>query len=349
MPLCTLGSIDDIAARRERVISLCARGALHAAARGRSTGALYGSEAARLFPSKAARAAPIMLRQNVSTLSLITAITFLCLCSAYGVVAQPPSTLAQLLADFDRELIDFEPQLEIARRIVDLDDHGVLPALEKWLDHEDRHFRANVAFIFAALGDPRGLQVLYGIVDDRSDRPLGQGISAMRILRNADPEGWWIPEQVRADRYYAVHLLGTLRDPRAIEALLPLVDDDELGTKVRWALVEIPHVWDAHLRVVNTGGEDIEDLTVGFPAGRIEFGDVPAGSTTAYREAPDGVYGYAAFRFKIDGQLVTQPVVDWVGEVPMAGKGFTYTLELVPSSHPFMHRMVQLVEVTVDE
>jgi hypothetical protein len=55
------------------------------------------------------------------------------------------------------------------------------------------------------------------------------------------------------------------------------------------------------------GAEDIEDLTLGFPKGRIEFGDIPAGSTTSYREAPGGVYGYAAYRFKIHGRLVTQP------------------------------------------
>jgi len=291
----------------------------------------------------------MMLRQNASSLSLVAAIAFLFLFGAGGVMGQPSSALAQLLTDFEHELVDYEPQLEIATRIVELNDHGVLPRLEKWLDHEDRHFRANVAFIFSGLGDTRGFQVLYSIIDDCSDRPLGQGIPPMRILTNTDPEGWWMPDQVLADRYYAVHLLGVLRDPRAVDVLLPLVADDELGTKVRWALVEIPHVWDARLRVVNTGGEDIEDLTVLSPKGRIEFGDVPAGSTTAYREAPDGVFGYAAFRLEIDGQLVTQPVIDWVGELPMVGKSFTYKLELVPSPYPSVRLMVRQVEVTVDE
>jgi hypothetical protein len=289
------------------------------------------------------------MRRSVSNFLRAAATAFLFLLGADGVLGQPSSALTQLLADFDRDLIDFEPQLEIAKKIVEQNDHSVLPMLEKWLDHEDRHFRANVAFIFAGFGDTRGFQVLYGIIDDRSDRPLGQGISPTRILKNTDPEGWWIPEQVLTDRYYAVHLLGVLRDPRAVEVLLSLVADAELGTKVRWALVEIPHVWDARLRVVNTGGEDIKNLTVGFPKGRIEFGDIPAGSTTAYREAPDGVYGYASYRFKIDGRLATQPVIDWVGELPMVGKSFTYTLELGPSSYPSLRRMVQLVEVTVDE
>ncbi len=173
----------------------------------------------------------------------------------------------------------------------------------------------------------------------------------MRILKNTDPEGWWIREQVLADRYYAVHLLGVLRHPQAVDALLPLAADEELGTKVRWALVEIPHVWDARLRVVNTGGEGLEDLTVLSPKGSIAFGDVPAGSTSGYRDAPDGVYGCPVFRLKIDGQLMTQPrvVMDWFGELPLPGKSFTCKLELVRSSYSSASPMVRLVEVTVGE
>jgi hypothetical protein len=294
---------------------------------------------------------PMMLRQNAASLSTAAAIAVVFLFAAGGATAQPSSALARLLADFDRELVDYEPQLEIAEKIVELNDRGVLPRLEKWLDHEDRHFRANVAFIFARLGDTRGFQVLYSIIDDRSDRPLGQGLAPMRILKNTDPEGWWIPEQVLADRYYAVHLLGVLRDPQAVDVLLRLAADEELGTKARWALVEIPHMWDARLRVLNTSGEDIEDLTVLSPKGSIEFGDVPARSTTAYREAPDGVYGCPAFGLKIDGQLVTRPevIVDWFGALPMAGKRFTCKLELVPSSYSPAKPVVRLVEVTVDE
>jgi hypothetical protein len=81
----------------------------------------------------------MMLRQNASTFSLLAAIVLLCLFGAYGAKAQPSSALAQLLTNFDRELIDFEPQLEIAKKIVELNDHDALPRLEKRLDHEDRH------------------------------------------------------------------------------------------------------------------------------------------------------------------------------------------------------------------
>jgi HEAT repeat protein len=300
---------------------------------------------------KRAMLEPMLMRRNRSKLSFLAAVAPLCLFGAGGALGQPSSALAQLLTDFDQELIDFAPQFEIAKRIVALNERDALQRLEQWLEHEDRHFRANVAFIFASLGEPRGFEVLYGIVNDRSDRPLGQGIAPMRILGNTEPAGWWIREQVLADRYYAVHLLGVLRDPQAVDVLLPLAADEELGTKVRWALVEIPHVWEARLRVANTGGEDIEDLTVLSPKGSIEFGDGPARSTSAYREAPDGVYGCPVFQLKIDGQLVTQPrvVIDWFVELPMPGRSFTCKLELVRSSYSSADPMVRLVEVTVDE
>ncbi|MBP6717163.1 MAG: DUF1287 domain-containing protein [Acidobacteria bacterium] len=48
-----------------------------------------------------------------------------------------------------------------------------------------------------------------------------------------------VARQVEADRYYAVHVLGVLKDPRAVDILLPLLDDAQLKDKVRWALDEI--------------------------------------------------------------------------------------------------------------
>ena len=101
------------------------------------------------------------------------------------------------------------------------------------------------------------------------------------------------------------------------------------------------------LRITNSGSQSIQNLTVLFPEDRIEFGDVPAGGTTEYKHAPNGVYNYAAYRYEVDGQTVTQPVIDWVGEAPMAGDSFTYTIN-VDSSRPELQR-VQLVDVARDE
>jgi hypothetical protein len=80
-----------------------------------------------------------------------------------------------------------------------------------------------------------------------------------------------------------------------------------------------------------------------FPEEEIAFGDVPAGATTGYLDVPQGVYAYAAYRLVVDGEQVTQPVIDWVGEEPLEGKAFTYTIDYDPIQR------IQLIEVTIDE
>ncbi|OFW23970.1 MAG: hypothetical protein A3G21_03600 [Acidobacteria bacterium RIFCSPLOWO2_12_FULL_66_21] len=125
-------------------------------------------------------------------------------------------------------------QLEIAKAIVEYHDASVLPSLVDWLGHTDRHIRGNVAFIFGGLGDPRGFQIIAEILTDRSDRPEGQGVPT------ASSDGrYHVARQIAADRYYAAHLLGDLRDPRAIPVLVPLLKDTEVNAIVPWALGEI--------------------------------------------------------------------------------------------------------------
>jgi HEAT repeat protein len=48
-----------------------------------------------------------------------------------------------------------------------------------------------------------------------------------------------VERQIAADRYYAAHLLGDLRDPRAIPILVPLLKDKEVNSVVPWALGQI--------------------------------------------------------------------------------------------------------------
>jgi HEAT repeat protein len=48
-----------------------------------------------------------------------------------------------------------------------------------------------------------------------------------------------VEQQVAADRYYAAHLLGDLKDPRAVPILVPLLNDTEVNHIVPWALGEI--------------------------------------------------------------------------------------------------------------
>jgi hypothetical protein len=81
------------------------------------------------------------------------------------------------------------------------------------------------------------------------------------------------------------------------------------------------------LRLVNSGSVSLSALVVIFPDERVEFGDVAAGATTTYRSFSRGVYRYAAYQARLGDRIVSQPVIDWVGEKPMNGDAFTYTIE----------------------
>jgi HEAT repeat protein/carboxypeptidase family protein len=138
-----------------------------------------------------------------------------------------------LIQQFKNEKV-FWKQFEIGKTIAGKHDPSALPPLADWLGHADRHIRGNVAFVFASLGDPRGLQTIADILGDRSERPEGQGIPT------ASSDGRYrFERQVAADRYYAAHLLGDLRDPRGVALLIPLLDDSETKSIVPWSLGQI--------------------------------------------------------------------------------------------------------------
>lgn len=146
---------------------------------------------------------------------------------------QATATIEALVEQFKQEEL-FWRQFSIATIIAERNDARALPLLAEWLSHDDRHIRGNVAFIFARLGDARGFQTLTTILTDRSDRPQGQGIGL------ALGDGVYrVSRQVAADRYYAAHLLGDLRDSRAVPVLVKLLNDPEVNAIVPWALAQI--------------------------------------------------------------------------------------------------------------
>lgn len=108
-----------------------------------------------------------------------------------------------------------------------------------------------------------------------------------------------------------------------------------------------PEISGPRLRIINAGEVDIRGLVVLFPESRIEFGDIPAGAVTNYFAAPEGVFAYAAYQYLLDGEIVTQPVIDWVGESPKPGTDFTYTIVFRPQN-PAMQR-IELVAASVDQ
>ena len=103
-----------------------------------------------------------------------------------------------------------------------------------------------------------------------------------------------------------------------------------------------------HLRITNQSDFPLSNLVVIFPDERIEFGDVAGGTTTEYREAPQGVYRYAAYEVEVNGQKYQQPVIDWVGESPMPGESFTYILDVNPSRWQTEGQVIQLLEARED-
>jgi hypothetical protein len=138
-----------------------------------------------------------------------------------------------LVEQFKNEKVSFK-QFDIAKAIADTHDARVLPPLANWLGHQDRHIRGNAAYIFARFGDPRGLQTIADILVDRSVRPEGQGIPGV-----SSDGRYRFERQVAADRYYAAHLLGDLRDSRGVALLVPLLEDPETQSIVPWSLGQI--------------------------------------------------------------------------------------------------------------
>jgi len=128
----------------------------------------------------------------------------------------------------------FWKQLEIAKKIVASHDRSVINDLEKYLKDDDRHIRGNAALVVASLGDERGFTAIAEMLADRSDRPEGQG----QPVGSSDGR-YHVVQQIRADRYYAVHLFGLLKDRRAVPLLVPLIGDSEVKYTVPWALGEI--------------------------------------------------------------------------------------------------------------
>ena len=154
----------------------------------------------------------------------------LAMLSPRAIHAQQHPPVPELLRQFEGETM-FWSQFEVAKAIVAASDASVLPRLEPWLTHEDRHLRGNAAFIFAGLGDPRGFEVVVAILADRSETRAIQEIASLG--------GPSVHAQIRQDRYYAAHLLGDLKDPRGVAILVPLLKDPDVSYIVPWSLGQI--------------------------------------------------------------------------------------------------------------
>jgi hypothetical protein len=144
--------------------------------------------------------------------------------------AYPSQTVGVLIDQFESTTVFWE-QFEVGKRLVALDDKSVLPRLEPWLRCEDMRRRGNAAFVFAKLGDDRGFQVIKGILEDHSPKR-----AVFEIDSAGNPN---LTRQIRADRYYAAHIFGDLKDARAVPILVPLLKEEDVKEVVPWSLGEI--------------------------------------------------------------------------------------------------------------
>src|SRR5262249_6675263 len=113
--------------------------------------------------------------QRVAAVSAITLIVAIALSVLPRLAQSEPSGASlRLLEEFKKTTV-FWRQREIADQLVAVHEPAMLPELLPWLSNEDRHLRANAAYVFARYGDKRGFEVICAILLDRSDRPEGQG------------------------------------------------------------------------------------------------------------------------------------------------------------------------------
>ena len=154
----------------------------------------------------------------------------LLLASPHVIHGQQRPSVSELLQQFEGERVYWR-QFEVAKAIAAANDPSVLPRLESWLTQEDRHLRANAAFVFSRLGDGRGFDVIVAILSDRSETREVHAISSAGLP--------YVQGQIREDRYYAAHLLGDLKDARAISILVPLLTDSDVNYIVPWSLGQI--------------------------------------------------------------------------------------------------------------
>jgi HEAT repeat protein len=134
---------------------------------------------------------------------------------------QQGDSAAKLVQEFKNERVVWR-QFGVGKKIVSLRDTSVLRELEPFLNDEDRQVRGNAGFVFASLGDDRGFETIKDILNDTSYTSTGRSGA-----------------KISSDRYYAAHLLGDLRDKRAVPILIPLLDDGRVNAIVPWALGEI--------------------------------------------------------------------------------------------------------------
>jgi HEAT repeat protein len=99
--------------------------------------------------------------------------------------------------------------------------------LQTHLKDEDRPVRGDAAFVFAALGDERGLQAMGDILEDRSARLEARG-TRRKLLPATSPQSIQTPGDKNPDRrVLAIYALEMLKARPALPELRLLIVDNE--------------------------------------------------------------------------------------------------------------------------
>ena len=146
----------------------------------------------------------------------------------------PPAVASKVdnLVEAFTEVQYFWQQLEIASQIGELGDKSAIQKLEGQLISQDRATRCNAGLALARLGDDRGITVIIAELKDKGPRPARGG----KIRSDGEPDD---RGQLRQDRYYAAHVLGVLKDKRAIPILLEYVDDEDVNAALPWTFGQV--------------------------------------------------------------------------------------------------------------
>ncbi len=91
---------------------------------------------------------------------------------------------------------------------------------------------------------------------------------------------------------------------------------------------------DVEIRFRNASALDLHDFVYQSGGEPLVFARIPAGTTTAYRLV-DRSYSYGFIEFRVDTLRYVQQPIDYVGETPLSGGQYTYTITVDPSDRSF--------------
>ena len=81
------------------------------------------------------------------------------------------------------------------------------------------------------------------------------------------------------------------------------------------------------VRVANRSTQDFDRVTITFPSGKMDYGQLAKGAVTDYRPV-EKAYRYAQVDAVVNGKSLTLQPQDYMGETPLAPGQYTYNLEL---------------------